>query len=302
MIDDDAFASDLRRTRETFLALVADVRPDLHRYCARMTGSIADGEDIVQETLAQAYYTFAEVESPLPLRAWLFRVAHHRALDYLRRYDRRMVRSLDAEDDFVADVEHGPEDAVARDEAVRAALATFGTLVPMQRSAVILKDVLGHSVDEIARLLEVRGPAVKAALHRGRAALRASAATPVASPPERVPSAALTKYVHLFNARDWDGVRGMLAEDVRLDLVSRSRRVGRRDVSGYVSRYSQAPDWYFRPGWLDGCEVIAAFTDAAAPQPYYFVELGFRDDQVISIRDFRYVPYIAKDAEIHVSG
>ena len=47
---------DLRLTRERFATLVAEIRPELHRYCARMTGSIADGEDVVQDTLARAYY------------------------------------------------------------------------------------------------------------------------------------------------------------------------------------------------------------------------------------------------------
>ena len=43
----------LEEGRRRFLALVADVRPELLRYCARMTGSIADGEDVVQDSLAR---------------------------------------------------------------------------------------------------------------------------------------------------------------------------------------------------------------------------------------------------------
>jgi DNA-directed RNA polymerase specialized sigma24 family protein len=52
----DAILSDLQQARQRFLVLVDEVRPELHRYCARMTGSIADGEDVVQYTLARAYY------------------------------------------------------------------------------------------------------------------------------------------------------------------------------------------------------------------------------------------------------
>jgi hypothetical protein len=49
----------LSHAREEFLALVGDIRPELHRYCARLTGSVIDGEDIVQETLAKAFYALA---------------------------------------------------------------------------------------------------------------------------------------------------------------------------------------------------------------------------------------------------
>src|SRR5438552_1339945 len=77
---------DLRLTRERFATLVAEIRPELHRYCARMTGSIADGEDVVQDTLARAYYALEELDEVQPLRAWLFRIAHNRAVDLNRRY------------------------------------------------------------------------------------------------------------------------------------------------------------------------------------------------------------------------
>src|SRR5438132_12595159 len=104
---------DLRAARAGFLALVADIRPELHRYCARMTGSIADGEDVVQDTLARAYYALPELDPPPPLRPWLFRIAHNRAIDHIRRFDRRMRDPLD--DDGLADDERDPEDSLARD-------------------------------------------------------------------------------------------------------------------------------------------------------------------------------------------
>lgn len=78
--------------RQRFLDFVAEVRPELRRYCTRMTGSVFDGEDVVQETLAKAHYALAE-QSPRPLRVWLFRIAHNTALDFLRRYERRNVHT-----------------------------------------------------------------------------------------------------------------------------------------------------------------------------------------------------------------
>src|SRR5215831_17633092 len=109
MTEKDPLVSALHEARSRFLELVAEVRPDLHRYCARMTGSVADGEDIVQETLARAYYALAEVESMPPLRPGLFQIAHNRALDYLRRYDRRMGQPLETGASAATDASDDPE-------------------------------------------------------------------------------------------------------------------------------------------------------------------------------------------------
>src|SRR5512135_3541956 len=111
----EPLAARLSDSRQQFLALVADLRPELHRYCARMTGSIADGEDIVQETLARAYYALPEYPSPPPLRPWLFRIAHNRALDHLRRYEQRMSDPLSSAPDPGRDDTDSPEDRLARE-------------------------------------------------------------------------------------------------------------------------------------------------------------------------------------------
>jgi RNA polymerase sigma factor (sigma-70 family) len=281
---------------------VADIRPDLHRYCARMTGSVAEGEDIVQETLARAYYALPEIHSLPSLRAWLFQIAHRRALDHLRRYDRRKGQPFDDDtENSVADPAENAEDALARQETVQASLSAFMELPPLPRSCVILKDVLDHSVDEIASLLELSHAAVKAAIHRGRVRLRSQGAQRHANGGAQPHSPTIARYVALFNARDWDGVRALLANDVRLDLVSKSQRSGRHDVSGYLSNYDSFHDWFLAPARLDGREVIAAFRERDG-KPSYFIELDVADGLVTSIRDFRYVPYIGADAAIEVAA
>jgi RNA polymerase sigma-70 factor (ECF subfamily) len=302
MSDLEGLAAELNAGRDRFLALVADVRADLHRYCARMTGSVAAGEDVVQETLAYAYYALPEIHELPPLRSWLFQIAHRRSIDYLRRYDRRMGQPLETVMDTTADPTESPEEAVAREQATRAAIAAFLELAPAQRSCVILKDVLGHSVEDIAELLGLTVPAVKAALHRGRERLRARGpSSPEPRAATRPISAALLRYARLFNARDWDGVRAMLAEDVRLDLVSRSQRSGRRAVSGYLTNYAAARGWRLAPAWLGDHEVLAAFRDLGEQRPGYFIMLSLVDGQVAAIRDFRYVPYIAVEAAIELA-
>src|SRR5690242_10144654 len=65
-----------------FEALIQDIRPELHRYCARMIGSVVDAEDLVQEALAKAYAALPST-SVANMRAWLFRIAHNKAIDYL---------------------------------------------------------------------------------------------------------------------------------------------------------------------------------------------------------------------------
>ena len=72
----------LAQAREQFLGLVESVRPELHRYCARLTGSVIEGEDIVQETLAKAFYAMSQTLEVPPLRPWLFRIAHNTAIDF----------------------------------------------------------------------------------------------------------------------------------------------------------------------------------------------------------------------------
>jgi hypothetical protein len=144
-------------------------------------------------------------------------------------------------------------------------------------------------------------PAVKAALHRGRVRLRELAAEPQAAPPMAASSPAVARYVALFNARDWDGVRAMLAEDVQLDLVSRAQRQGSA-VGNYLSNYDLRPDWRLAPAWLEGREVIAVFRASGDARPGYFIELGEADGKVRFIHDFRYVPYIMRDAQIEVAS
>jgi RNA polymerase sigma-70 factor (ECF subfamily) len=217
--DDDSVIGQLERGRRQFLALVEPVRPELHRYCARMTGSIADGEDVVQETLASAYYELSQMTQLPPMRPWLFRIAHNRAIDHWRREQTRRSEPLDAALDVPDDSNHEPDHRLARKQAVRAAISGFLELAPVQRACVILKDVLEHSLDDIANELSLSLPAVKAALHRGRAALTLRGGSAPIKAPQPSISPALQRYASLFNAHDWDGVRALLTDDVKLDLV-----------------------------------------------------------------------------------
>jgi len=282
------------QARERFLELVAEVRPELHRYCARVVGSVVDGEDIVQEALAKAFYAISMATELPPLRPWLFRVAHNTAIDFLRRYERKHVEPR-ADFDETAMVEE-PSDP----EVLRAAISSFLDLPVTQRSAVILKDVLGHSLEETADTMGTTIPAVKAALVRGRGTLRACrerATEPSkAAEPDRAERGRLQRYVGLFNERNWDELRALMAEECRLDMVSKAARRG-KEVREYFTRYAAEPDTHLALGTVEGRPALLVTWKAGA-RPSYFILLEWQGDRVALIRDFRYVPYIGQEVDL----
>jgi RNA polymerase sigma-70 factor (ECF subfamily) len=282
--------------RDQFMELVDEIRPELHRYCARMTGSVFDGEDVVQESLAKAYFALGQMVQPPNLKPWLFRIAHNAAMDFLKRYERKHVEP-------VADLPERaePEPAGVDPLLVEAALTVFTDLPPVQRSAVILKDVLGHSLEESAETMGTTVGAVKSALSRARANIsRTPHATldPEAQPISEEQQATLRRYVDLFNDRDWDGLRALLGEESRLEVVSRVQHPRAVDA-GYYDRYAaytKTEDIRAEAGFVEGVPVIAMFHPPSRREPAYFVLLEVSAGRISLIRDFRYVPYIAKDA------
>ena len=138
--------------------------------------------------------------------------------------------------------------------------------------------------------------AVKAALVRGRGNLmRPASDDEVLEAGTRV---MLDRYARLFNARDWDGVRAMIGDDCRLDLVSKSQRRGKQ-VGMYLTNYEKQ-NVRLQVARLEGRWALAAFTDGAE-RPGYFLLLQIEGERVTAIRDFRYVPYIAVEADFVLS-
>ncbi|MCX6048309.1 MAG: sigma-70 family RNA polymerase sigma factor [Chloroflexi bacterium] len=288
-------------TPAAFEALVQEIRPELHQYCARMIGSIIDAEDVVQEALAKAY-TALPTTAVANLRGWLFRIVHNKAIDHLRRAHRQQnhwqpMEQLDEDALFVE-----PDSPLEEQELVAVALAVFLQLAPKQRSCVILKDVLGYSLAEISELLDATVPDIKSNLHRGRTRLRelSSAVTDdaptVLGQQER---ALLTQYIDRFNARDFDAVRAMLAQEVRLDLFNRTTRRGLAEVGEYFHRYAQQDDWQLALGTVEQRPAILVYdSHKAASPPVYFMLLAWKNAQVNYIRDYRYTPYVMRNIQL----
>jgi RNA polymerase sigma-70 factor (ECF subfamily) len=273
-----------------FDRLIAELRPGLHRYCARMVGSAFDGEDVVQDALAkaaEAWPAAGVLERP---RSWLFRIAH----DALRHRRRQAALRARAE---------APDNPAGADARVAAAssFATLMGLSPTQRSSVVLIDVLGHSLEETCDVLGVTPPAAKAALHRARLRLRELAAAE-APPPALDPQMRqrLRDYADRFNARDFDALRALLAEDVRLDLVNRTRLAGRKDVGVYFTRYDEAPfGWRMAAGLAEGRPAILV-SDPSDPTGAirWVVLLDWKAGEIAAIRDFFYADYVMESVTV----
>jgi RNA polymerase sigma-70 factor, ECF subfamily len=282
---------------EAFARLFRELRPKLHRYCARMTGSAIDGEDILQEALLRAMQALPNAGPIARPENWLFRIAHNAALDFLRRRARQNAVQTDEETEMVVD----PVSAVDERQAAAASLRTFMRLPVAQRSSVILMDVLGYSLKEIGSVTGMTMPSVKASLHRGRMRLRELADEPEdIAPPvlEERERRRLALYVDRFNARDFDALRDLLADEVRLELVNQSRMNGRREVANYFGNYARIGGWRLAPGFVEGRPAVLVFDDADPSAPGYFILLQWSGDEILNIRDFRYARYAIERAEV----
>ena len=277
--------------------LLVAMRPKLHRYCARMVGSVIDGEDVLQDALIKAVESVATAGPLRNPEGWLFRIAHNTALDFLRRRNRQQAFRSGEEVDMIAD----GLDAVSSRQIASTSLRTFMRLPVAQRSSVILMDVLGCSLREVCDVMDFSLPAVKAALHRGRNQLRELADEPEDLPHPKLSQAdraRLGAYVAHFNARDFDAIRAMIADDVRLDLVNKTRMNGKAEVSRYFGNYSKVGDWHLVPGLVEGHPAILVFDpNEPGSGPKYFMLLQWSADKVATIRDFRHARYVIDGAE-----
>ncbi|WP_299730646.1 sigma-70 family RNA polymerase sigma factor [uncultured Tateyamaria sp.] len=276
-----------------FVAALPGLRAEMHRYLARMTGSVIDGEDVLQDALLSAAVALREGEQVQNLRAWLFRIAHNTALNSFRARGRERAAKAEL-------INLPPNPATNAEAMMPEALTPYMALTPIQRSTMILRDVIGYSAKEVADLTGTSESAVKSALHRGRAALAKARAehTPARSELDAQNRRLLQEYVRLFNALDFDRILDMLREEVRLELVSVEGRTGKQAVSGYFGNYAKRTDWQMAAGAVEGQPAILAFDrNAPTDRPIYFVLLEFADDRIAGIRDFRYARYAAMDAE-----
>jgi RNA polymerase sigma-70 factor, ECF subfamily len=294
-------AADLRpaleETRNRFLAAVKEMRPRLHRFCSRMCGSVLDGEDLVQETLAQAFYNLPSLKNESRLEPWLFRIAHNKCVDFLRRERKQREDTVPYDEQRVPEsVSDGAELA---DEPVDDALAALVAELPSkERACVLLKDVLDYPLAEIAGIVDSTLGGVKAALHRGRAKLRELHHAPSQAELDGQQRRLLEAYIEHFNRQDWDALRRLIQADARVELVGVSE-FSLGDVGApYFRNYSALPwEWRLSLARVDGEPLIVHWQKAGADWvPRAAVRLWWRDGKVARIRDYVHVGYLLDHA------
>ncbi len=166
---DDQLVALFRDGSEDAFRVIHDrYRSRLHAYTRQMlAGSPHDCEDALQEVFMRAYYGLRANRRDLALRPWLYRVAHNRCVDELRR---QPLILLDPADVCSAD-DVDPAARVEQRDALRQLIADVQRLPDQQRSALLMRELSGMSYVDVADALEVSVPAVKSLLVRARVGL-----------------------------------------------------------------------------------------------------------------------------------
>lgn len=287
--------SEFEANRQRFLELIEAFRPKLHRYCSRMVGSALDGEDLVQETLAQAYYRLSQLKQDRPLEPWLFRIAHNKCIDFLRKNKISTAPLEDFEEPSHSDSEE-------KQEVEQALLVLVTHLPPMERACMVLKEVMDYALAEIAEIVESTPGAVKSALHRGRDKLKLlKRGTSTKKPLQGQHTELLSQYVYFFNQRDWTGLRELIEQDVRLEVVGWAESTGRSFVeSNYFGNYSRLEvPWQFTSGFVDGESLLICWRLLEGKWvAQTALRLEIVGEKVVGLQDYIHVEYLLEHADI----
>ena len=218
----DGVRNTSRKAFHDFVDLLVPFRPELHRYCRKLTGDIWDAEDLVQDTLLKGFAALGMVQGSIENpRGYLIRTATNLWIDTQRRRVTE-VRVMEKETAAATANVAAPSDT----SGVRnAAAKLIDMLAPQERAAIVLKDVFDMSLGECARILSTSENSVKAALHRGRTRLKDEAA-----PRARKASRALVeKFVKCLDASDLPGMLALMLDTGSIDMAGALQEVGRAE-------------------------------------------------------------------------
>ncbi len=219
-----------------FARAVSPYRNELHRHCYRMTGSLDDADDILQETLFRAWRSLGTYAGRSSFRAWLYRIATNRSIDTLGGKARQEVATLwEGENEGLEPMwlqpypDNNPAEINERREHIATAfVVAIQRLPPKQRAALLLKDVLGFSVPDIATTLETTEPAINSALQRARTNVQSNAPTRPSTEAER---SLRDQLIDAWHRADIDALTSLMASDVVLTMPPDPIR---RDGSGAI--------------------------------------------------------------------
>lgn len=220
-----------------FEAALAAHRPSLLRHCYRMLGSFAEAEDLLQDSLERAWRARESYRGEAPLKRWLFTIATHTCLNALEKRKRLTLPQFEraaSGADFVIDegepsafITPAPDERLfpdpserleSRESVALAFVALLQKVPPKQRAALLMKDVLGWSAEEIAEALGLSLSSVNSALHRAReATARLGDPAELRSTDEPTPDL-LQRFVQAWESHDLDGLIALLRQDVELAM------------------------------------------------------------------------------------
>jgi RNA polymerase sigma-70 factor, ECF subfamily len=304
---------------DAFRRLVEEHRPELHAHCYRMTGSVQDAEDALQEALLRAWRALPRFEGRSSVRSWLYRIATNASLDSVSRRAKRalpidygpaadaragppsdaLVESTWVEPYPDGDVPAGyatPEARYERRESVELAfIAALQHLPPKQRAVLILREVLGFSAQEVADTLETTVASVNSALQRARAAI--DERLPERSQQETLRSLGddgvreiVERFVDAWERGDVDAVVAMLAEDATIAMPPLPTWYsGREAVGVFLATYplSGAIRWRAVPTHANGQPAVAKYTlEEGVYLPFAFDVLGLDGPRISAITAF----------------
>jgi RNA polymerase sigma-70 factor (ECF subfamily) len=247
-----------------FEELVAPHRGELQAHCYRMLGSLHDAEDTVQECLVRAWRSVGGLDDRGFVRAWLFKIATNRCLTALERRTRRVL-PVDiipgAPATEISWLEPYPDTSpetqyLARESVELAFVAALQTLSPIQRAALILREVLGFSAAEVAEQLDTSTASVNSALQRARKVIDSSAPTQqmvLRDLGDEAISVILKRWSDAWNAGDVDAIVAMLADDARYSMPPLPEWYrGAGEIRAFLLHGPLQSRWQFRPTVANG--------------------------------------------------
>ncbi|GAA3433959.1 RNA polymerase sigma-70 factor (ECF subfamily) [Kutzneria kofuensis] len=283
-------------------------RRELLAHCYRMTGSVLDAEDLVQETMLRAWRARDDFDSGrASLRTWLYRIATNVCLTALERRGRRPLPSGLGAATFEPDAPlvHSPEvpwlqpvpDALITDPAavvasrgsVRLALvAAMQHLSARQRAVLLLRDVLAWPAAEVADLLGTSVAAVNSLLQRARTQLAAvsPAEESTVEPDDATQRAVLDQFAAAFENSDPELLTRLLAEDVTLEMPPhRTWFAGRHAVGTFLGRVVRAGSWRLLPTRANGQPAFGTYVDGHEHGITVLALNGFQVSRVVAFHD-----------------
>ena len=266
---------------DAFAELTDPYRRELQAHCYRILGSLQDAEDAVQETLLSAWQALDQFDGR-SLRAWLYRIATNRCLNYIRDTSRRpqsaMVGASAAfanavrtdepwwlepyPDRLIDDLDSGPEARYDAQESIALSFVVALQQLPaQQRAALVLRDVLGFSASEVAEMLDATPASVNSALQRARAGIDRGRPERVSLPRSGQESHVVNEFVDAFQRGDIDGVVALLTQDAKITMPPEPFEFhGPGDIAAF----------YRSQGiWRPGIELVATRANGQPAVAYY---------------------------------